>query len=83
MFIAPTSSVSGSSASMISCGVGGRVPLYAGNISLRKVPPGGSKATARWVGCSRSMSSSRYLVNPYRIDMSAPLELTIGLRRNA
>ena len=83
MFIACTSSVRGSSASMMSCGVGGRVPLYSGYSSLRKVPPGGSNATARCVGFSRSTISSRYFVNPYRMDMSAPFELIIGLRRKA
>ena len=46
-------------------------------------PPGGSNAIARCVGFSFSMSSSMYLVNPNRMDMSAPLELIIGCRRNA
>ena len=78
-----SSSVSGSSASMIGWGVGGRVPLYSGNISLRKVPPGGSKATARCVGLRRSSSSSRYFVKPKRMEVSIPFELIIGRRRNA
>ena len=46
-------------------------------------PPGGSNITARWVGCARAISSSRYLVNPNRIEVSSPFELIMGLRRNA
>ena len=83
MFMALTISVNGSSASMTSCGVSGLLALYSGYISLRKVPPGGSKATARCVGFSLSTSSSRYLVNPNKMEVSIPLELTIGLLRNA
>ena len=72
------SSHNGSSESMISCGVSDLVPLYSGNISCLNVPPGGSKAIAIWVGFSLSISSRIYLVNPKRMDMSAPFELIMG-----
>ena len=83
IFIARTISDSGSSASMMSCGVSGRLALYSGYISFLNVPPGGSKATARCVGFSRSIISSRYLVKPNNMDVSIPFELTIGRLRKA
>ena len=73
----------GSRASMTSCGVAALVALYSGYMTFRNVPPGGSNATARYSGCSLFISSRMYLVNPKRMDMSAPFELIMGRRRNA